>query len=66
MNLLKHKFCFFIEVFIKFSTWQDECDEAGGDGHGAKDEGGDDGADLSQGGHGGGQSAPHLKLENIF
>ena len=37
--------------FFKFSTWQDECDEAGGDGHGAKDEGGDDGADLGQGGH---------------
>ena len=36
---------------IKFFTWKDECDEAGGDGHGSKDEGGDDGADLGQGGH---------------
>ena len=57
---------FILKFFIEFSTWQDECDEAGGDGHGAKDEGGDDGADLSQGGHGGGQSASDLKLENIF
>ena len=36
---------------IEFFTWKDECDEAGGDGHGPKDEGGDDGADLSQGRH---------------
>ena len=54
-------FAFYIYWYLsKISTWQDECDEAGGDGHGAKDEGGDDGADLSQGGHSGGQSASHL------
>ena len=46
---------------FKMVTWQDEGDEAGCDGHGAKDEGGDDGADLGQGGHCGRQGASHLK-----
>ena len=46
------EFCLHVSFFpIKFFTWKDECDEAGGDGHGSKDEGGDDGADLGQGGH---------------
>ena len=46
---------------VTLFTWKDECDEAGGDGHGSKDEGGDDRADLSQGRHSGRQCASDLK-----
>jgi len=41
--------------------WQDEGDEAGCDGHGAKDEGGDDRADLGQRRHRRRQRASHLR-----
>ena len=40
---------------------EEEGEDAGGDGHHAKDQGGDDGADLGQRGHGGRQGASHLK-----
>ena len=48
---------------FKMVTWQDERDEAGCDGHGAKDEGGDDRADLGQRRHRRRQRASHLVAE---
>ena len=40
---------------------EEECEEAGGDGHHGEDEGRDDGMDVSQGSHCGGQSPAQLK-----
>ena len=53
---------------FKMVTWQDEGDEAGCDGHGAKDEGGDDRADLGQRRHRRRQRASHLvaKIAVLF
>ena len=48
---------------FKMVTWQDEGDEAGCDGHGAKYEGGDDRADLRQRRHRRRQRASHLVAE---
>ena len=50
---------------FKMVTWQDEGDEAGCDGHGAEDEGGDDRADLRQRRHRRRQRASHLEEAEI-
>ena len=51
---------------FKMVTWQDEGDEAGCDGHGAEDEGGDDRADLRQRRHRRRQRASHLMAAVLF
>ena len=47
--------------FPALSFREEECEEAGGDGHHGEDQGRDGGVDVSQGGHCGGQSSPQLQ-----
>ena len=56
LNILKR-----LGHFPSLGFREEECEEAGGDGHHGEDEGRDDGMDVSQGGHCGGQSPAQLK-----
>ena len=46
--------------FPALSFREEECEEAGGDGHHGEDQGRDGGVDVSQGGHRGGEGPAYL------